>query len=117
MIDEQTLTEILHPNSPDHRANGKFAPGNQAGVGHGRPKRSQEEAMLTAIKATMPPERIEATINEALEIARSTNSWRGIMAVVEFSAAYSLGKPIARIEQNSGGLMQLAEELGIDLYE
>jgi len=45
---------------------------------------------------------------------RSTNSWRGIMSVVEFAAAYSLGKPIACIEQSSGGLASVLAELGID---
>jgi hypothetical protein len=73
--------------------------------------------MLASIRASMPPERIEATIAEALEIARATNSWRGIMAVVEFSAAYSLGKPIARIEQGGGGIRGIMAELGIEIDE
>jgi hypothetical protein len=110
MID--SLNAVLTPDRDDR---GRFAPGNNAGVGHGRPRRSQEEAMLAAIKSSMPPERIEATIAEALEIARATNSWRGIMAVVEFAASYSLGKPIARIEQGSGGIRDIMAELGIEI--
>ena len=110
MIDD-TLKEVLHPDSPNHRANGQFAPGNRAGVGYGRPRRSQEQQMLEAIRATMPPERIEATVAEALEIARSTNSWRGIMDVVRFCAEYSLGKPTVRVEQGGGGLAEVLAEL------
>jgi len=111
MFDDEHLADILHPDKPNHRADGRFAPGNKAGVGHGRPKRSQEEAMLQAIKASMPPEKIEATIAEALELARNTNSWRGLMAVCEFAANYSLGKPTQRIEQNSGGLADVLAQL------
>ena len=114
MIDNTTLAEVLHPDSPHHRANGKFAPGNQAGKGFGRPKRTQEEQMLTAIKASMPPEKIAATIDEALEIARSSGSWRGLMSVVEFAAAYGLGKPIARVETGGSGLAQVLAELSYD---
>ena len=114
MIDDTTLAEVLHPDSPHHRANGKFAPGNQAGKGFGRPRRSQEEQMLAAIKSSMPAERIEATIDEALQIARSSGSWRGLMSVVEFCAAYGLGKPIARIETGGSGLAAVLAELGDD---
>ena len=103
------IDEVL---TPDRNDKGRFQPGNQAGKGHGRPKRSAEEQMLTAIKASMPPERIEATLAEALSIARSTNSWRGLLAVSEFAANYALGKPVARVE--SGGLAAVLAELGYD---
>jgi hypothetical protein len=39
------------------------------------------------------------------------------MAVVEFAAAYSLGKPIARIEQASNSLANVLAELGIEIDE
>lgn len=105
------IDEVL---TPDRDGKGRFQPGNTAGKGFGRPKRSQEEQMLTAIKASMPPEKIAATIDGALQIARSTNSWRGLMTVVEFAAAYGLGKPVARIESGGGGLAQVLAELGDD---
>ena len=105
------IDEVL---TPDRNGKGRVQPGNQAGRGYGRPKRSAEEAMLSAIKASMPPERIQATIDEALQIARSSGSWRGLMSVVEFAAAYGLGKPIARVETGSGGLAQVLAELGDD---
>ena len=114
MIDS-TLTAVLTPDKGERDpGTGRFQPGNQAGRGYGRPKRSQEEQMLTAIKASMPPERIQATLAEALEIARSSGSWRGLMSVVEFCAAYGLGKPIARIESGGGGLAAVLAELGYD---
>ena len=114
MIDS-TLTAVLTPDKGERDpGTGRFQPGNQAGRGYGRPKRSQEEQMLTAIKASMPPERIQATLAEALEIARSSGSWRGLMSVVEFCAAYGLGKPIARIETGGSGLAQVLAELGDD---
>lgn len=91
-----------HPTSPLHMANGKFAPGNPGGPG--RPTRTQEQQMLDTIRATMPPEKIEATIQRALELAEVTQSWRGYMAVLEFVAAYTLGKPISRVEESGDSL-------------
>ena len=102
------IDEVL---TPDRNGKGRFQPGNQAGRGYGRPKRSQEEAMLSAIKSSMPPERIQAVLAEALQIARSTNSWRGLLAVSEFAANYALGKPVARVESGGGGLAAVLAEL------
>ena len=111
MIDS-TLTAVLTPDKGERDpGTGRFQPGNQAGRGYGRPKRSQEEQLLTAIKASMPPERIQATLAEALQIARSTNSWRGLLAVSEFAANYALGKPVARVESGGGGLAAVLAEL------
>ena len=111
MIDS-TLTAVLTPDKGERDpGTGRFQPGNQAGRGYGRPKRSQEEAMLSAIKSSMPPERIQAVLAEALQIARSTNSWRGLLAVSEFAANYALGKPVARVESGGGGLAAVLAEL------
>lgn len=101
MYDEK-MSEVLtpnvtpHPTSNLHLANGKFAPGNPGGPG--RPPRTQEQQMLDTIKATMPPARIEAAIQRALELAEETKSWRGYLAVLEFAAAYTLGRPAIRLE-------------------
>nr|AGC72347.1 hypothetical protein [uncultured bacterium A1Q1_fos_2004] len=54
--------------------------------------------MLDTIKATMPPEKIEAIMLRALELAEETKSWRGYLAVLEFAASYALGKPTPRPE-------------------
>lgn len=85
-------------NNENHNpTNGRFQPGNKAGVGHGRPPRAKEEEMLAAIKDTFSAEELRAVLREALEIARSTQSARGLLAVAEFCANYSLGKPATTI--------------------
>lgn len=100
---DEKMNEVLtpdvtpHPTSSLHLTNGKFAPGNPGGPG--RPPRTQEQEMLATIKATMTPAKIEETIQRALQLAEETKSWRGYLAILEFCAAYTLGRPAIRIEQ------------------
>jgi hypothetical protein len=117
MFDDKLLQEVLHPDSPDHRANGKFAKGNQAGKGHGRPPKVREAEVLDAINSAMPKERITELLNEMIDIARLQKSWRGIASALDFCAAYQIGKPIARVEQGSGGIRSVMAELGIEIDE
>lgn len=116
MIDK-TFEEVMHPDSPHHRANGKFAPGNQAGKGHGRPPKQREAEVLHAINAAMPPERITKLLDQMITIATETNSWRGIAQALEFCAAYQIGKPIQRMQQESSGIVDIMAELGITIDE
>ena len=82
----------------DRDKSGKFLPGNSGGPG--RPKREHETAVLDALRGSFPPERLIAVLEDALQIAQSQNSARGMLAVVEFIAGYALGKPIARVEKS-----------------
>jgi hypothetical protein len=78
----------------------------------GRPP-SPTQAYIDAIKAEYPPEMLTGMMKEAYDVAKSSNSWRGMVAVAEFMAAYGLGKPVKRVE--SSGDSSLADLLaGVD---
>jgi hypothetical protein len=80
--------------------------------GPGRPA-SSNQAYIDAIKAEYPPDRLVGMMAEAFDMAVETNSWRGMVAVMEFAANYSLGKPVKRVE--STGDSSLADLLaGVD---
>jgi hypothetical protein len=66
--------------------------------GPGRPKAVDNREYIAAIKQGFPPERIVELLNEAIDIACRTHSWRGVVAAAEFAAAYSLGKPKQTIQ-------------------
>jgi hypothetical protein len=81
--------------------------------GPGRPKMVDNRAYVEALKAGFPPERMVELMEQAIEIAISTKSWRGVVAAAEFAADYSLGKPVKRVE--STGDSSLADLLaGVD---
>lgn len=78
----------------------------------GRPP-APTQAYIDAIKAHCPPEKLVEMMQEAFDMAVETNSWRGMVAVAEFMAAYGLGKPVKRVE--SSGDSSLADLLaGVD---
>jgi hypothetical protein len=78
----------------------------------GRPL-SSNDAYIKAIKAAYPPGTLTGMMQEAYDMAVKTNSWRGMVAVAEFAANYSLGKPVKRVE--STGDSSLADLLaGVD---
>jgi hypothetical protein len=66
--------------------------------GPGRPKAVDNREYISAIKQGFPPERIVELLELAIQEATNTHSWRGIVAAVEFAAAYSLGKPKQTIQ-------------------
>jgi hypothetical protein len=52
--------------------------------------------VLHAIHEGYPPDRIIGLLDEALEIARKHNSYRGIMDVARTVIEYTVGKPVQR---------------------
>lgn len=54
--------------------------------------------MLRAITDVLTPDEVEQWMREALSIAHSQKSTRGIMQVLEFAASYSLGRPTQRVQ-------------------
>lgn len=79
-------------------ATGKFLPGHQQ-PGPGRPTRQHEEEVLAAIRSSFPPDRIVAMLEEAYQIAKATNSARGIVAVVTDILDRTVGKPTPKPEE------------------
>lgn len=101
----------VRADKPSHRADGTFAPGNSAG---GRKPKAVERAYLDAIRQALPPEHMEAVIAEALQLARDTRSWRGLLEVVQFAASYGAGKPTQKTVTTDGNLETLLAALASD---
>lgn len=97
--------------SPSHLANGSFAPGNKLG---GRKPKALEHAYLDAMRNALPPERIESLLEDALALAQSSRSWRGIVEVVTLAMAYGAGKPVSKTVHTDGNLAELLAALSDD---
>ena len=95
---------------------GRFLPG-VVNKSPGHPTKAQELAILDSIRSTFPPDVVAEHLRTAMRLATEQNSARGIVAVLEFAAGYTLGRPIQRVITTEGGLADMAEELGIDLSE
>ena len=78
----------------------QFQPGNQAAVGYGRPPKAKELQTLDEIKQNFPPDKIAAMLLEAYELAKRTNSARGILQVTQVILDYTVGRP-APMEQDT----------------
>ena len=89
---------------------GRFSKGNPGGPG--RPSRAHDEAVIAAIREWMGPERVIAMYEEALAIARKTDSARGIMLVAGDALDRTGGKAVQRVVVEQGGLSSVLEELG-----
>ena len=90
----------------DRDERGRLLPGHRS-PGPGRPTRAVEKQYLDAIKASLPPDQVEAIISEAIDLARQTRSWRGLLECVAFAVSYGAGKPAQKIVQQDGNLDQL----------
>ncbi len=95
-------TEVIRDPS------GRFLPGNSGGPG--RPKREVEESILNAIRSALSPAEIEGAIRIGLQLAIEQKSTRGIVAILELAAGYSIGKPIQRTESDGNNAMAEAME-------
>jgi hypothetical protein len=89
---------------------GRFSKGNPGGPG--RPSRAHDEAVIAAIREHFGPEKIIALYEEALSIARKTESARGIMLVAGDALDRTGGKAIQRVVVEQGGLANILDELG-----
>lgn len=90
----------------------RYQPGNPGGPG--RPKKAQELAILDAIKADWPAERVAEALNQAMTFATETRSWRGILACCELVLAYGVGRPSQQVTVSNGNLDQLMAYLASD---
>ena len=92
---------------------GRFQPGHRL-PGPGRKPKAIEALYLDAIRQSLPPDEVQAIITEAIELARATRSWRGLLEVVQFTVAYGAGKPMQKIVQQDGNLDMLLAVLQDD---
>ena len=92
---------------------GRFLPGNSGGPG--RPKRETEEAILNAIRSALSPAEIEGAIRIGLQLAIEQKSTRGIVAILELAASYSIGRPVVRLESNGSSRMEEDMQRWIEL--
>lgn len=101
----------VRADDPSRRVNGQFAAGNSAG---GRKPKAVERAYLEAVKKAIPPEEVEQLLADALEMARKTNSWRGIVEVLRIAMDYGAGKPTQKTVTADGNLETLLAALADD---
>jgi hypothetical protein len=99
---------------PGRAPNGQILPGTVI-PGVGRKPKAVEKAYLDAIRNALPPEQMESVIAEALQLARDTRSWRGLLEVVQFAASYGAGKPTQKMVTTDGNLEQLLAALSSDV--
>lgn len=69
--------------------NGRFAPGNRAAVGHGRPHAAQVAALRTTLFEAITPDRLQRVVNALIVQAEEGN-----VAASRLILEYCLGKPI-----------------------
>ncbi len=100
-----------HPTYTNHVVTGKFALGNKASAGKGRPKKEQETAVLVAINQVAPPERIAHAIDQMFLLAEQHGSWKAYDAAVTLALNYQLGRPTARVEQSGDTFANLVATL------
>lgn len=82
----------------DRNERGQFQPGHK--VKGGRPKREVEQSILAGLTGALTQERITELITQAIEIAIEQKSTKGIVSVLQLVAAYGLGTPVQRSEDN-----------------
>lgn len=71
---------------------GRLLPGARV-PGVGRKSKAYEQSVVDALKASLPPEKLQYWVDKALEIAIAQQSTRGIVAVLQFAMDYGIGKP------------------------
>jgi hypothetical protein len=97
--------------STDRDEAGRWKPGH-AFKSPGRPKKETEAAILSAISNAFSEQEITFYLQEAMRLAIEMKSPRAIVAVIELQAAYGLGRPTVRIEQQPNGLQDILRQLG-----
>jgi hypothetical protein len=87
---------------------GRLLPGHS--IKGGRKTKEQELGMLAAITEAIPLDQIPVYMQMAMDIAVSNRSSKGIMQVLEFQAAYGIGRPTIKIERVEGDPISAALE-------
>ena len=114
MFDDRDMTTVLqldadHPADPRRNGAGQFVKGNPGGPG--RKKRSDERAILAAIDAALPPEKVQQVLTDALAWAYEYKSPKAILSIVQFVVAYQIGQPVQRSVSASGKLENILDRL------
>ena len=86
------MTESL-PDDGDRLPDGRFAPGNRAAVGRGRPSGSKVAELRAALFDAVSPAEIQEVVDVLLRQARA-----GDVKSIELLLRYSLGQPKQHID-------------------
>jgi hypothetical protein len=93
---------------------GRLLPGHS--VKGGRKRKEIELGLLAAVTSAFTFEQVTEYMQMAMDIAVKNNSSKGIMQVLEFQAAYGIGKPISRYERVEGDPISAALEKLKEIY-
>ena len=108
-MNEVPTPDQPHPADPQRNGAGQFVKGNSASPG--RKKRSEEHALLAAIDAALPPEKIQQVLTDALAWAYEYKSPKAILSIVQFVVAYQIGQPVQRSVSASGKLENILDRI------
>ncbi len=93
---------------------GRLLPGHS--IKGGRKRKEIELGLLAAVTSAFTFEQVTEYMQMAMDIAVKNNSSKGIMQVLEFQAAYGIGKPISRYERIEGDPISAALEAMKQMY-
>src|SRR4051812_3078633 len=75
---------------PERDSHGRLLPGHSV---RRKTTNDERQAYIDALKIAMPPDRMLAILDTALELCAKHDSIRGYLAILRFVAEYQLGKP------------------------
>ena len=84
-------TKTSKTNGRDSR--GRFASGNSVSLGHGRPRKEQEQAYLLAFQKGLSESDLTAVVKAIVKQAKS-----GSVAAARLLIDHSVGRPTVRVE-------------------
>lgn len=110
IIDQVLTPDAPHPTDPQRNVAGQFVKGSSASPG--RRKRSEEAAVLAAIDAACPPEKLKELLEKAMAWTEEYKSPKAALAIAQFVVGYRIGTPVQRSISASGKLESLLSRLG-----
>lgn len=110
IIDQVLTPDAPHPTDPQRNVAGQFVKGSSASPG--RRKRSEEAAVLAAIDAACPPEKLKDLLEKAMAWTEEYKSPKAALAIAQFVVGYRIGTPVQRSVSASGKLESLLSRLG-----
>ena len=97
-------------SDPSRDNSGRFLPGHSV-PGPGRPKRSEEAALLAVLDESLPPDKFKEHMNLCIAWAIEYKSPKLLMQLWQFRFAYTIGQPVQRSVSASGKLENILDRI------